>query len=175
MGWELLGNGCDKKFYVDTQGGGGYGAICCSDEVAGRETKAYIDLKTIDLAPILPTILPWTGGNIPSQGMQQKPQYLIERLQIGCTFKPQMCVFQVSRQVKAELQKGDKEKILEGLNLIDENIEKICKIVGELTLAVCSVKKRLFVLDFSPGENKSTAIDQLDTIKKGLRNIRNAL
>ncbi|WP_288132230.1 hypothetical protein [Microbulbifer sp.] len=175
MTWELLGNGCDKKFYVDAQGSGGYGAICCSDAVAARETKAYIDLKTIDLSPILPTILPWTGGSIRVQDAQQKPQYLIERLQIGCTFKPQMCVFQVSRKIKAELQKGDREKILEGLDLIEGNIEKICRIVGELTLAVCSVKGGLFMLDFSPGENKSTAIDQLDTIKKGLRNIRNAL
>ncbi|PVZ66361.1 hypothetical protein [Pelagibaculum spongiae] len=174
MSWRLLGNGCDKRFYIkeNSEVVGSFGAICCSDSVASREMKAYIRLKCAGLSSLLPAVLPWTQGNILPEGITIKPQYMIERLHIGRTFKPQMCVFNVSRQVNAELNKGDKIKILKSLKLIEDNLFQVCNIVGELTLAICAQKKDMFLLDFSPGETGSTAISQIDTIKSGINNLK---
>lgn len=174
MTWTLLGNGCDKKFYVEGAAGG-YGAICCTTVVAARETKAYIDLKNLDLT-IIPTILPWTyPGGIDTGSGVVKPQYMIERLNITGTFKPQMCALVVFTKVKKMLAEGNREHLLASFNEIELKLDRICKIVGELTLCVDKTTGKLFMLDFSPAENGNRAINQIDTIRTGIANIKASL
>jgi len=175
MAWRLLGNGCDKRFYIEESGNGGYGAILCSDAVAARETKAYIDLKTIDVT-LLPTILPWTerAGILTEKGIE-KPQYQMQRLYLDKTFKPQMCAMGVPPRTANLLKGGNKILIKAGLEEIASKIEPICRIVGELTLAVDKTSGRLYMLDFSPAENGNRAFCQLETIIKGLNNLMNSL
>lgn len=174
MSWTLLGNGCDKKFYVEN-GDSGYGAICCSTPVAARETKAYVDLKTLDLT-IIPTILPWTDREgIDTGSSVVKPQYMIERLSISGTFKPQMCAITVLPKVKRMLKEGNPVHLLAGLNEIEAKLERICRIVGELTLCVDKTSGKLFMLDFSPAENGNRAINQIDTIRIGITKLKESL
>jgi hypothetical protein len=172
MAWELLGKGCDKRFYVEDAGNGGYGAICCDKPaVVAREMKAYIDLKTLGLS-VLPTILPWTDPNgITVDGKTEKPAYQIQRLMIGKTFKPIMCTMQVLNPVKNEIKRGNTKSMKAGLQEIDTNLEAICNIVGELTLAIDAKSGGVFMLDFSPAENGNRAIGQLESIKKGMQNL----
>lgn len=175
MPWIELASGCDKRFYVEQSGEGGYGAICCSDEVASREFKAYVDLKNIGVT-LLPTILPWTDpAGILVDGQTLMPKYQIQRLKIERTFKPQMCAFEVPPKTRKLLAGGNRELLLAGLQEIDANLARICGIVGELTLAVNKDDGRLYMLDFSPGADGSRALSQIQTIKTGLQNLQAAL
>lgn len=188
MAWELLGNGMDKEFWAEDTENGGFGVICCSTQVASREMQAYIRLKTEGLGDLLPVILPWDRRKTislpgaarvetkPAEIAEGKtPQYEIQRIKLGKTFKPLMCVFGVSAVAKAELKRGDPDKVRRGLEQVTANLDAICGIVGELTLAVDGRSKQLFMLDFAPGEGKSTAIQQKDKIAKGLENLLAAL
>lgn len=174
MPWSLLGNGCDKKFFVEQSGNGGYGAICCSDQVAAREMKAYIELKKLGIS-LIPTVLPWTDlAGFSVDGVDYSPKYQIERLYIGRTFKPLMCAMAMMLPVKKELAKGNKDKLLNGFHEIRSNLEGICNIVGELTLAVNGVVSGdggLYMLDFSPGESGGRAITNIESIRKGIDNL----
>ena len=174
MTWERLGNGLDKEFWVKTDGNGGYGAICCSDEVAARETKAYIDLKTVGLGSMLPTIIPWTDrASIPNSS---KPtQYQIKRIMLERTFKPVMCAFGVPVPVRKELKFGNRTKLMEGFEKVQARLDVICRTVGELTLAVDGVDGGLFILDLAPGSDQSTAYCQINEIKTGLENLKRTL
>jgi hypothetical protein len=175
MAWKKLGSGCDKAFYIEQSGNGGYGAIICNDRVAARETKAYINLKTAGVT-LLPTILPWTDREgIDTRDGVVKPQYQIERLHIDMTFKPQMCAIAVLGKVRAALKGGNAERLRAGFAELESKLELICGIVGELTLAVDKLNGRLYMLDFGPAENGDRAINQIETIRKGLRNLSAAV
>jgi len=73
------------------------------------------------------------------------------------------------------LNEGDRGHLLAGLNEIELKLEKICKIVGELTLCVDKTSGKLFMLDFSPAENGNRAINQIDTIRKGITKLKEHL
>lgn len=84
-----------------------------------------------------------------------------------------MCAFQVNLTVKNIFRQGDKNKLLTGIEEIESNLVRICEIVGELTLAVDKNKKSLYMLDFGPAQDGSTAIANLDAIRRGMQNIKN--
>lgn len=171
MAWKKLGNGCDKTFYADGEGFGGYGAICCSQEVAERELGAHAKLSLLNLS-VIPDIKPWPENeSLGVEGEDRIPRYKIQRLALQNTFKPIMCVMEPPKKVKTELKGGKKAIMLKGLKEIKGNLDSICKIVGELTLAVDATSGGVYLLDFGPGAGGSTASCHSVQIGKGLDKI----
>ena len=54
---------------------------------------------------------------------------------------------------------------------LESKPKRICGIVGELTLAVDKLNGRLHMPDFGPAENGDRAINQIETIRQGLRKL----
>lgn len=167
-GWIKAGSGSDKKFYTN---GGPFGVICCTPDVAAREIKAYRLLERLGL-PVLPALLQSVPDGFVGDG-DAKPQYMLQRLDIGRTIKPKMCFSEVMTPVKNELRQGDPRALGDGLNAISRNLDAICAIVGELTLAVDKKTGKLFMLDFSAHGGYASA--GIETIRMGMIKLQQAV
>lgn len=180
-----LGSGCDKTYFHD--GVSGMGWLETASEIKEAELKAYGALKEkgvtclpeVDGGTAAPDKLVTKGGAEKGSScgywIQHIPQF---------SFKPKMCVMMVPRSFKGgvrALGQGEhgEERVgtlKTGLGIIQEQIDAISSIVGELTIAVDTNTGKPYILDVAPNTSGDVGGEDLaDKGGKGLTRLQGTL
>jgi len=188
------GSGCDKVFYHEE--GAPMGFLDTREEVKDAELKAYIGLTEAvkgtgvkvpqvidDQAKPGPIVEKKKGGKI-----ERARGFWIQCIPNMVNFKPiaagnAMLAGQVMPKSNPAVlyQKFLKEgkldqakNLKDGIRAVMENTDKICPLVGEVTLGIDKVSGDVFLFDVSPTSG-NTAEGQADRIKGGLTNLYNLM